>query len=202
MTWLDRRGLIAIAGPSGSGKTTALASLVAALGARSRRVVALEDPIEILQSPATTWISQRAIGAHVPSFVAGVAAAMHESADAILIGAVSGADAAAAVVDALAGGHLGPDDGRRVLGRGRPRPHPRAPAQRPPAPRPDHPRARPARHDRHRDRPRRPSRLRGRVGAAGVSPLEIARISRLPAPGPGTIILGRGFHLPATSQAI
>ena len=102
--WLRERGLVVIAGPSGSGKTTTLAALVRALGEQRRRVVAIEDPIEIVH--VSPWISQRAIGDHVPSVGAGVAAAMREGADAIVIGGVGSAADAAAAMDAVAGGHL------------------------------------------------------------------------------------------------
>lgn len=102
--WLHDRGLIVIAGPSGCGKTTTLGALVRALGEQRRRVVAIEDPIEIVHVSA--WISQRAVGEHVPTVGDGVAAAMRESADAIVIGAVQTAGDAAAVLEAVAGGHL------------------------------------------------------------------------------------------------
>jgi twitching motility protein PilT len=102
--WLGARGLILVAGPSGAGKTTTLAALVRALGERRRSVVTLEDPIEIVQPGPT--ISQRALGEHVGTAVAGVAAAMREGADAIVLGAVASTDAAEAVVEAVAGGHL------------------------------------------------------------------------------------------------
>jgi twitching motility protein PilT len=102
--WLHDRGLIAVAGPSGTGKTTTLAALVRALGEQRRRVVAIEDPIEIVHVSA--WISQRAVGEHVASVGEGVVAAMREGADAIVIGAVQTASDAAAVIEAVAGGHL------------------------------------------------------------------------------------------------
>jgi len=102
--WLRERGLVIVAGPSGCGKTTTLAALVRALGEQRRRVVTIEDPIEIVH--VSGWISQRAIGDHVPSASDGVAAAMREGADAIAIGAVQSAADAAAVVEAVAGGHL------------------------------------------------------------------------------------------------
>jgi len=102
--WLHQRGLIAIAGPSGTGKTTTLAALVRALGEQRRRVVAIEDPIEIVHVSA--WISQRAVREHVPTVGEGVVAAMREGADAIVIGAVQTAGDAAAVIEAVAGGHL------------------------------------------------------------------------------------------------
>ncbi len=102
--WLSDRGLITVAGPSGTGKTTTLAALVRALGEQRRRVITIEDPIEIVHVSA--WISQRAVGEHVPSVGEGVAAAMREGADAIVIGAVQTAGDAAAVIDAVSGGHL------------------------------------------------------------------------------------------------
>jgi len=102
--WLRDRGLVIVAGPSGCGKTTALAALVRALGEQRRRVVTIEDPIELVH--VSGWISQRAIGDHVPGVGDGVAAAMREGADAIAIGAVQSAADAAAVIEAVAGGHL------------------------------------------------------------------------------------------------
>ena len=102
--WLSERGLVVVAGPSGAGKTTTLAALVRALGEQRRRVVAIEAPIEIVHVSA--WISQRAVGEHVPSVADGVVAAMCEGADAIVVGAAQGAGDVAAVLEAVAGGHL------------------------------------------------------------------------------------------------
>ncbi len=102
--WLARRGLIVIAGPSGSGKTVTLGALVRALGERRRRVVAIEDPIELVH--ASAWISQRAVGEHVVSVSTGVACAMNEGADAIVIGRVCSEATARGVVEAVSGGHL------------------------------------------------------------------------------------------------
>jgi len=102
--WLDQRGLVIVAGAAGSGKTTTLAALVKALGERARRVIAIEDPIELVH--ASPWISQRAVGDHVDSIAAGVAAAVREGADVIAVGAVTMPEHAAAVVDAVAAGQL------------------------------------------------------------------------------------------------
>ncbi len=103
-SWLGQAGLITVAGASGAGKTLTLAALVRALGDRKRRVVTLEDPIELIHTSAS--VSQRAIGTHVPSIAAGVTAAMSEGVDAIVIGSVRSPDAASALLEALAGGHL------------------------------------------------------------------------------------------------
>jgi len=103
--WLDQRGLVLVAGPTGIGKTTTLAALVRALGEKGKRVVSLEDPIEIIHV-TSPWISQRALREHVPTLAEGVACAMREGADAIVIGAVTNAEGANAVVDAVNAGHL------------------------------------------------------------------------------------------------
>lgn len=102
--WLGERGLIVVAGASNVGKTTLLAALVRAIGERRRHVVSIEHPIEILQTAPT--VSQREVGDHVASFAAGVAAAMREGADAIVLGEVTSAKSARALVDAVAAGHL------------------------------------------------------------------------------------------------
>ena len=102
--WLDRRGLVLVAGASGAGKTTALAALVRAIADRRRRVVVIEDAIELVHT--SPLVSQRALGEHVPGIAAGLAAAMREAADAIALGAIASAEAAGAAVDAVAGGHL------------------------------------------------------------------------------------------------
>jgi len=102
--WLGESGLVVIGGASNSGKTTLLAAIVRALGERKRQVISIEDPIEIVQSGPS--ISQREVGEHVPSIAAGVFAAMREGADAIVLGEVTTAESAQALVDAVAGGHL------------------------------------------------------------------------------------------------
>ncbi|HEU0031363.1 MAG TPA: ATPase, T2SS/T4P/T4SS family [Kofleriaceae bacterium] len=102
--WLGFPGLVLVAGPSGAGKTVTLAAIVRRLGERGRRVVVIEDPIELVH--ASPMISQRAVGPHVASFEAGVHAAMSEGADAIAIAEVRSAAIAGAIVDAVAGGHL------------------------------------------------------------------------------------------------
>jgi twitching motility protein PilT len=103
-SWLGRRGLVVIAGPSGSGKTVTLAALVRALGERHRRVITIEDPIELVH--ASAWVSQRAVGEHVASVSLAVAGAMNEGADAIVVGRVASEATAWGVVEAVSGGHL------------------------------------------------------------------------------------------------
>ena len=83
--WLDGGGLVARRRTVGAGKTTTLAALVRALGERASGGVTLEDPIEIvhaspLDQPARDRRARRDRSA------AGVASAMREGADAIVVG--------------------------------------------------------------------------------------------------------------------
>jgi twitching motility protein PilT len=103
--WLEERGLVIVAGPTGIGKTTTLSALVRSLGEKGKRVISLEDPIEIIHV-TSPWISQRALREHVPTLAEGVACAMREGADAIVIGSVTNAEGASAVIDAVNAGHL------------------------------------------------------------------------------------------------
>lgn len=102
--WFGRPGLIIVAGASGAGKTTTLAAIVHALGEASRRVVTFEIAIEIVHASAA--VSQRQIGEGGATTARGIVGVMAEGADAIAVGWVDGSDTAAAIVDAVAGGHL------------------------------------------------------------------------------------------------
>jgi twitching motility protein PilT len=77
---------------------------VRALAERRRRVISIEDPIELVHT--TPWVSQREVGNHVPSVAAGVAFALREAPDAIAVGSLDGPEAALALVEAIAGGCL------------------------------------------------------------------------------------------------
>jgi twitching motility protein PilT len=101
---LEGGGLVLIGGRSGVGKTTTLSAMLRWLGENRRRVVSIEDPIEIVH--LSPWISQRQVGMHVPDVKLGVEAAMQEGADAVVIGAATTAAAASAVIEAAIGGHL------------------------------------------------------------------------------------------------
>lgn len=80
-------GLILFTGPTGAGKSTTQASLIDYINsARGRHIITLEDPIEYLHDHKESVVEQREIGVDVPSFAAGLRAALREDPDVVLIG--------------------------------------------------------------------------------------------------------------------
>jgi twitching motility protein PilT len=96
-----RRGLVLIAGPPSSGRTTLLTSFVDSINwTRTDRVVTIESPIESVHAQGRCVVSQREVGEHVPTFAAGVRAALHEDADVIVVGDLEEDEAVRLAVDA------------------------------------------------------------------------------------------------------
>src|SRR5579859_5888319 len=72
-------GLVIVSGPTGSGKSTTLAALVEEINAtRACQVVTLESPIEYLFTNRQSFIRQREVPTHSPSFEQGIIDALRE----------------------------------------------------------------------------------------------------------------------------
>ena len=102
-----RDGLVLVCGPTGSGKSTTLASLIDLLDQkRAAHVITLEDPIEYRFAARRCLIHQRELGTHIPSFAAGLRAALREAPDVILLGELRDRETLAAALTAAETGHL------------------------------------------------------------------------------------------------
>jgi len=102
-----REGLVLVCGPTGSGKSTTLAALVDLLDQRRpAHVITLEDPIEYRFHPRRCLIHQRELGTHIPTFAAGLRAALREAPDVILLGELRDRETIAAALTAAETGHL------------------------------------------------------------------------------------------------
>ncbi|MBS1121084.1 MAG: type pili twitching motility protein PilT [Deltaproteobacteria bacterium] len=102
-----RDGLVLVCGPTGSGKSTTLAALIDLLDQRrAAHIITLEDPIEYRFTPRRCIIHQRELGAHVPSFAAGLRAALREAPDVILVGELRDRETISAALTAAETGHL------------------------------------------------------------------------------------------------
>ena len=100
-------GLIIISGPTGSGKSTTLAALIEEINAtRARHIVTLESPIEYLFANRQSFIRQREIPAHSPSFEQGIVDALRENPDVLVIGEMRTPEVMRLTLNAAETGHL------------------------------------------------------------------------------------------------
>jgi twitching motility protein PilT len=100
-------GLVIISGPTGSGKSTTLAALIEEVNAtRARHVVTLESPIEYLFTNRQSFIRQREIPTHSPSFEQGIIDALRENPDVLVIGEMRTPEVMRLTLNAAETGHL------------------------------------------------------------------------------------------------
>ncbi|HET9620958.1 MAG TPA: PilT/PilU family type 4a pilus ATPase, partial [Kofleriaceae bacterium] len=103
----QRDGLVLVCGPTGSGKSTTLAALVDLINQRRAvHVITLEDPIEYRFPARQGVVHQREVGTHIPSFAAGLRAALREAPDVILLGELRDPETISAALTAAETGHL------------------------------------------------------------------------------------------------
>jgi twitching motility protein PilT len=101
------RGLILVTGPTGSGKTTSLATMLNYINENfPRHIITAEDPIEFLHPNKRGLVTQREVGADVPSFAEAVVKALRQDPDVILIGEMRDLSTMEAAIRAAETGHL------------------------------------------------------------------------------------------------
>jgi twitching motility protein PilT len=102
-----KNGLVLVGGPTGSGKSTTQAALLREINDHySRHVITLEDPIEYLHTSRKSLVHQREIGEHAPSFARGLADALREDPDVILVGELRDRETITMALAAAETGHL------------------------------------------------------------------------------------------------
>ncbi|MFN0060447.1 MAG: type IV pilus twitching motility protein PilT [Planctomycetota bacterium] len=80
-------GLVLVAGPTGCGKSSTLAALVNIINTNFRKhIITLEDPIEYMHTSNKSLIRQRALYRDFTDFRTGIAAALREDPDVLLVG--------------------------------------------------------------------------------------------------------------------
>ncbi len=101
------RGLILVTGPTGSGKTTTLASMLNFINEnRACHIITIEDPIEFYHNHKKSVVTQREIGADVPSFAEAIRRALRQDPDVILVGEMRDLETMGAAITAAETGHL------------------------------------------------------------------------------------------------
>ena len=102
-----KSGLILICGPTGSGKTTSIAGLVKHINqTMTAHVITLEDPIEYRFRSDQSFVEQRELGAHFPSYERGLLDVLREDPDIIVVGELRETEAMRLTLDAAESGHL------------------------------------------------------------------------------------------------
>lgn len=102
-----KEGLVLICGVTGCGKTTTIASILDDINhKRAAHIVTLEDPIEYRIQSRISFVEQREVGTHVPSFERGLIDVMREDPDVIMVGELRDPQAIALTLNAAESGHL------------------------------------------------------------------------------------------------
>jgi len=100
-------GLVVISGPTGCGKSTTLAALIEELNAtRSRHVITLESPLEYVFTNRRSFIRQREIPTHSPSFEQAIIDALRENPDVLVITEMRTPEVLRLTLNAAETGHL------------------------------------------------------------------------------------------------
>ena len=100
-------GLVIISGPTGSGKSTTLAALIEEINAsRARHIVTLESPLEYIYTNRQSYIRQREIPTHSPSFEQGIIDALRENPDVLVISEMRTPEVMRLTLNAAETGHL------------------------------------------------------------------------------------------------
>jgi twitching motility protein PilT len=100
-------GLVIIAGPTGSGKSTTLAALIEEINAtRAHNIVTLESPLEYIFANRRSYIRQREIPTHSPSFEQGIIDALRENPDVLVISEMRTPEVMRLTLNAAETGHL------------------------------------------------------------------------------------------------
>ncbi len=100
-------GLVVISGPTGCGKSTTLAALVEELNSsRAKNIITLESPLEYIFANRRSFIRQREIPTHSPSFEQAIIDAVRENPDVLVIGEMRTPEVFRLTLNAAETGHL------------------------------------------------------------------------------------------------
>jgi twitching motility protein PilT len=100
-------GLVIISGPTGSGKSTTLAALIEEInGTQALNIITLESPLEYVHTNRRSFIRQREIPTHSPSFEQAITDALRENPDVLVISEMRTPEVMRLTLNAAETGHL------------------------------------------------------------------------------------------------
>ncbi|MGB1271194.1 MAG: PilT/PilU family type 4a pilus ATPase [Endozoicomonas sp.] len=104
---LQERGLILITGAAGSGKSTSMAALVNHRNQQGQgHIITIEDPIEFIHSHQGCIVTQREVGLDTTSYAEGLANALRQAPDLVVIGEIRSPQVMRHTLDFVETGHL------------------------------------------------------------------------------------------------
>jgi len=102
-----KSGLVLICGATGSGKSTTIAGLIDHINrTAATHVITLEDPIEYRFRSDRSFVEQRELGSHFPTYERGLLDVLREDPDIIVVGELREPEAMRLTLDAAESGHL------------------------------------------------------------------------------------------------
>lgn len=100
-------GLVIVCGATGVGKTTTIAAIINDINStRQAHIVTLENPIEYRFQSKKSFVQQRELGTHVPSFAQGLLDVLRENPDVIVVGELREPETMRLTLSAALSGHL------------------------------------------------------------------------------------------------
>lgn len=100
-------GLVIVSGPTGSGKSTTLAALIEEINSsRARHIITIESPMEYAFSNRRSFIRQREIPTHSPSYEQAIIDALRQNPDVLVIGEMRTPEVMRLTLNAAETGHL------------------------------------------------------------------------------------------------
>jgi twitching motility protein PilT len=100
-------GLVVVSGPTGCGKSTTLAALIEEINlARACNIITLESPLEYLFTNRRSYIRQREIPTHSPTFEQAIIDSLRENPDVMVVSEMRSPEVMRLTLNAAETGHL------------------------------------------------------------------------------------------------
>ncbi len=102
-----KTGLLLVGGAAGTGKSTTIAAMVEEINrTQNLHIITLEAPVEYRYRSKKSFIEQRELGTHFPSYSQGLQDVLREAPDLIVVGELRDPETIRLTVNAVEAGHL------------------------------------------------------------------------------------------------